>query len=119
MHLAMNALFSRALRPVRRCRRPVNRPAVESASYKRVARSALSLPVRLRFITTDACFSVRSLHPELGGSGLDETLARAADSSVELFVHPGYADELPVLSSADWRERLTDYRLGTFEDLLP
>lgn len=117
MHLAMNALLSRALEPVRRCRRPVNRPSVESASYKRLGRSALNLVVRRRFITTDACFSVRSLHPELGGSGLDETLARADLSSVELFVHPGYRDELPLLRSDAWRARVATHRLGSFVDL--
>lgn len=118
MHLAMNALFSRALEPVHRCRRPVNRPAVESASYKRFARSALSALVRLRFTTTDACFSVRSLHPQLGGSGLQETLARAHRDSVELFVHPGYRDELPLLRSDEWRASVASYRLGSFDDLV-
>jgi predicted glycoside hydrolase/deacetylase ChbG (UPF0249 family) len=117
MHLAMNALFSRALEPVHRCRRPVNRPRIESASHKRLARSALSVMVRLRFTTTDACFSVRSLHPELGGSGFDETLVRAGRSSIELFVHPGYRDELPLLRSAAWRAWVATHRLGSFEDL--
>jgi chitin disaccharide deacetylase len=119
MHLAMNALLSRSLEPVRRCRRPVNRPAVESASYKRLARSALSVLVRLRFTTTDACFSLRSLHPELGGSGLDEALARARRRSVELFVHPGYRDELPLLCSDEWRAWVATHRLGSFDDLPP
>jgi predicted glycoside hydrolase/deacetylase ChbG (UPF0249 family) len=117
MHLAMNALFSRALTPVHRCRRPVNRPPVESASYKRLARTALSALVRHRFTTTDACFSVRSLHPQLGGSGLEETLARAHRDSVELFVHPGYRDELPLLRSEWWRAVVAGYRLGSFEEL--
>jgi hypothetical protein len=77
----------------------------------------LSVMVRLRFTTTDACFSVRSLHPELGGSGLDETLARADRSSIELFVHPGYRDELPLLRTAAWRAWVANHRLGSFEDL--
>jgi len=117
MHLAMNALLSRALGPVERCRRPVNRTPRESAGYKRVARSALAAMVRLRFTTTGACFSIRSLHPDLGGSGIDRELGGARRASVEVFVHPGYPDELPVLRSASWRERLTNYHLGTFEDL--
>lgn len=117
MHLVLNALLSRALKPVSRCRRPVNRTPWESATHKRLARSALSLLVRLRFSTTDACFSVRSLHPDLGGSGLDQGLARARSSSVELFVHPGYRDELPLLRSDEWRARLAAHRLGSFEDL--
>lgn len=117
MHLAMNSLLSHALQPVRRCRRPVNRKPSESAGHKRFARSALSALVRLRFTTTDACFSVRSLHPRLGGSGLHEALARAHTGSVELFVHPGYHDELPLLRSDEWRAWLPAYRLGSFQDL--
>ena len=77
----------------------------------------MNLVVRRRFTTTDACFSVRSRHPELGGSGLDETLARADLSSVELFVHPGYRDELPLLRSDAWRARVATHRLGSFVDL--
>lgn len=117
MHLVMNALLSRALAPVHRCRRPVNRTPRESASRKRLARGALGRLIRLRFSTTDVCFSLRSLHPDLGGSGLDEGLARARSGSVELFVHPGYRDELPLLRSEEWRARLAAHRLGSFEDL--
>jgi predicted glycoside hydrolase/deacetylase ChbG (UPF0249 family) len=117
MHLVLNALLSRSLGPVRRCRRPVNRTPVESAGHKRLARRGLSLLVRLRFTTTDVCFSVRSLHPALGGSGLDAELMRAGRGSVELFVHPGYRDELPLLRSEEWRARLAAHRLGSFEDL--
>jgi predicted glycoside hydrolase/deacetylase ChbG (UPF0249 family) len=118
MHLVLNALLSRSLGPVRRCRRPVNRTPVESPGHKRLARRGLSLLVRLRFTTTDACFSVRSLHPALGGSGLDAELVRAGQGSVELFVHPGYRDELPLLRSEEWRIRLAAHRLGSFEDLV-
>jgi len=116
-HLALNALFARALAPVRRYRRPVNRLGWESAAHKRAARALLCRLVRLRFLTTDWCFSVRPLHPALGGSGIDAKLDRARRDSVELMVHPGYPDELPVLRSADWRERLSRYRLGTYADL--
>jgi chitin disaccharide deacetylase len=117
MHLAMNALLSPSLAPVRRCRRPVNRTPRESAGYKRAARAALGLIVKARFRTTDRCYSVRSLHPALGGGNLEARLAHAQRGSVELFVHPGYPDERPLLISDDWRERLSDYRLGSFEEL--
>jgi chitin disaccharide deacetylase len=117
MHLVPNALLARALGSVRRCRPPVNRTPYESPSYKRAARAAWRRLVRLRFLTTDWCFSVRSLHPELGGAGVEERLDRATTGSVELFVHPGYTDELPLLRSADWRERLGRYRRGTYAEL--
>lgn len=117
MHLAMNALLSRALGPVQRCRRPVNRTRRESAGHKRLARSALNVLVRLRFTTTDACFSVRALHPALGGAGLDDELVCTQRGSTELYVHPGYADELPLLRSDEWLSRLAAHRLGSFADL--
>jgi predicted glycoside hydrolase/deacetylase ChbG (UPF0249 family) len=117
MHLVPNALLARALRSVPRCRPPVNRTPRESPGYKRAARTAWARVVRLRFSTPDRCFSIRSLLPELGGAGAEERLERAIDASVELFVHPGYADELPLLRSPAWRERLPGHRLGTYAEL--
>jgi predicted glycoside hydrolase/deacetylase ChbG (UPF0249 family) len=117
MHLAFNALFSRALRPVGKCRRPVNRTALESSAGKRAARALVDRLVRLRFATTDWCMSIRPLHPALGGSGIADELRRAEHGSLELLVHPGYADERAVLSSPEWGVLLERYRLGSFEDL--
>jgi chitin disaccharide deacetylase len=117
MHLVPNALLARALRSVRRCRPPVNRTPHESAGYKRATRAAWGRLVRRRFLTTDWCFSLRSLHPELGGAGVEERLERATEASVEVFVHPGYPDELPLLRSDDWRERLGRHRIGTYAEL--
>jgi predicted glycoside hydrolase/deacetylase ChbG (UPF0249 family) len=116
-HLAFNALLSRALGSVRRCRRPANRTPYESPGHKRAARAALSRLVRLRFVTTDWCFSAHALDPGLGGAGLDDVLERSSLGSIELFVHPGYPRELARLRSADWRERLGGRKLGTYEDL--
>jgi hypothetical protein len=83
MHLAFNALLARALRPVGKCRRPVNRTALESPPRKRAARALVD------------------------------------HGSLELLVHPGYADERAVLGSPDWGALLAPYRLGSFEDVPP
>lgn len=117
MHLALNALFSRALRPVGKCRRPVNRTALESPWRKRVARALIDPLVRVRFATTDRCVSIRPLHPALGGSGITEELRQAELGSLELLVHPGYDDERAVLGSPDWGVLLAPHRTGSFEDL--
>jgi chitin disaccharide deacetylase len=117
MHLVPNALLARALGTVGRCRPPVNRTPRESPGYKRALRTAWGRLVRLRFSTTDWCFSIRSLHPELGGAGAEERLDRTSEETVELFVHPGYPDELPLLRSTDWREHLAHRRLGTYAEL--
>lgn len=117
MHLAFNALFAHALRPVDKIRRPVNRLPIESPPGKRAARALVDRLVRLRFATTDWCLSIRPLHPALGGAGIEPALDRARSGSTELVVHPGYSDELAVLQSPAWRVLLGTYPLGSFEDL--
>lgn len=117
MHLALNALFARALRPVVKYRGAVTRRPTESARPKRAVRALVDRLVRMRFSTTDWCMSIRSLHPALGGAGIDQALGRAEHDSFELMVHPGYDDERAVLSSPDWGVLLAPYRLGSFEDL--
>ncbi len=117
MHLVPNALLARALGSVRCCRPPVDRTPFESPAYKRAGRAAWRRLVRLRFLTTDWCFSVRALHPALGGAGDEERLDRATSESVELFVHPGWEDERAVLLGPDWRDRVATFRRGSYADL--
>jgi predicted glycoside hydrolase/deacetylase ChbG (UPF0249 family) len=117
MHLAFNALFAGALGPIAKCRRPVVWMPTESPRRKRAARALLDQLVRLRFATTDWCMSLRSLHPSLGGAGIEQALGRAEQGSLEVMVHPGYYDEHAILTSPEWRALLAPYRLGSFEEL--
>lgn len=117
MHLALNALFARALAPIARCRRAVNRLPTESPAYKQFGRAMLSQLVRLRFFTTSWCYSLGPLYPSLGGAGIEEKLALADRTSLELIVHPGYQDELEVLRTAEWQELLSGRALGSYEAL--
>jgi chitin disaccharide deacetylase len=117
MHLALNALLARPLSPVKRCRAPLTRMPAESPAGKRAARAALGRLVRLRFTTTDWCFSIRALEPRLGGDGRDGKLALAGRDSVEIMAHPGWPDELELLRTPEWRARIHRQRLGSFADL--
>jgi predicted glycoside hydrolase/deacetylase ChbG (UPF0249 family) len=117
MHLVPNALLARALVPVRRCRRPVNRRPTESRAHKRAFSAALGRLMRPRFVTTDRCVSIRALDPGLGGGGLNGELALARKHSVEVMVHPGWEDERAVLLARDWRDRLARFQLGSYADL--
>lgn len=117
MHLVPNALLARALGPVRRCRRPVNRRPAESRAHKRAFSAALGRLMRPRFVTTDRCVSIRALDPGLGGGGLNGELALARQHSVEVVVHPGWEDERAVLLTRDWRDRLARFQLGSYADL--
>lgn len=117
MHLVPNALFSRSLAPVRRCRRPVNRPRSESGPAKHALRGIQAAMVGLRFTTTSWCLSIRALEPALGGEDMDAGLGYAARGTVEVMVHPGWGDEQAVLHSDGWRRRVSEYRGGDFADL--
>jgi len=117
MHLVPNALLARALGPVRRYRRPVNRRPTESRAHKRAFNAALARAMRPRFVTTERCFSIRALDPGLAGSRPTLELALARDHSVEVMVHPGWEDERTVLLAPDWGDRLATFRLGSYADL--
>lgn len=117
MHLVPNAIVARALAPLAKSRRPVNRTADESRPVKRAAREVLFQVMRRRFQTTRWCFSIRALEPSLGGPATPERLSLASHTSVEVMVHPGWADEREVLLSGAWREALAGYRRGSFADL--
>ncbi|MGA9856302.1 MAG: ChbG/HpnK family deacetylase [Solirubrobacteraceae bacterium] len=117
MHLLPNALFSGALAPVPRCRRPVNRPETESRPYKHALRDVQAAMVRLRFASTRWCFSIRALEPALGGAGIEAGIGRAAADAVEIMVHPGWADEQTILLGDHWRAIVSGQRLGSFAEL--
>lgn len=116
-HLVPNALFARALSPLRRCRRPVNRLAHESTALKQAGRTLLGRVVRARFATTKWCFSLRPMDPALGGPGIAATLACAAFDPVEVIVHPAWPEEQAMLRSTAWREVVQCSRVGSFADL--
>lgn len=80
----------------------------------KVLRRAL---LRRRFVTTDSFFSIRSLHPRLGGEGLVSALERSRERSVEVMVHPHWQDEYELLTAPDWREAIAGLPLGSYEEL--
>jgi predicted glycoside hydrolase/deacetylase ChbG (UPF0249 family) len=70
-----------------------------------------------RFTTTSHFAAISRLHPDLGGDGLERMIARSATESVEIMVHPSFAEDLPILLSDGWREALRHAPLGSFADL--
>ena len=57
------------------------------------------------------------MHPLLGGRGIDEKLALAGGSAVEVMCHPGWEDERAILRDPDWLELIRERRLGSYEQL--
>lgn len=113
VHLSPNVLFSRSL-PRGTKVRTSHDFAGRLGDSPKVLRRAL---IRRRFRTTDSFFSIRSIHPELGGSGLEEVLDLAQHASVELMVHPHWEDEFELLMSDEWRAKIAGLPLGSYLDL--
>ena len=113
VHLSPNVLFSKALSHGTKVRTSHDFAGRLGDSPK-VLRRAL---MRRRFRTTDSFFSIRSIHPELGGSGLEEALNRARTHSVEVMVHPHWEDEYELLGTDAWLQAIADLPLGSYADL--
>jgi predicted glycoside hydrolase/deacetylase ChbG (UPF0249 family) len=114
VHLCPDVLLSRAL-PHDVWLRPVSTRALQKAGPLLGApRRARERWLRSRFSMSDYFFSIESLHPLLGGSGLSDALDLAADANVEVMTHPSRARELELLLSADWRRSLLDRPLAAF-----
>lgn len=73
--------------------------------------------MRSRFTTTDSFVSIRSIHPALGGSGMEDLLESSRERTVEVMVHPHWEDEFELLTSEEWKRTLAGHQLGSYADL--
>jgi chitin disaccharide deacetylase len=87
------------------------------STVKRAYRGAVNLALRRRFRSV-RFVSLRDLHPDLGGTGLDRLADLARRDDVEVMVHPAWQEERRVLLSPDWLQLLTSLPTGSHEDLL-
>lgn len=118
IQICPTVLATRSLGALRSLREAHSFPAGRSSYPKRLHRAGLNRLVRRRFETA-RFLSLRDLHPELGGSGLERELDALANGGrdVELMVHPAWDDERAVLLSASWRKALEGLELGSHADL--
>jgi predicted glycoside hydrolase/deacetylase ChbG (UPF0249 family) len=117
IHQALGVLAARTLPARSRMRPSFTYPAGEKARINRGLRSLVNRLIRLRFTAPRYFFSLRDLHPALGGRALEEKLALAGGSAVEVMTHPGWADERAILLDPAWVELIGQRRLGGYEDL--
>lgn len=116
-HLSTPVLRSLARdpRPSVRCSFTFRRG--EKSALNRALRFTLNRYIRTRFHSTDRFYSIRALHPRLGGYGLEGALAESHRVDVEIMVHPGLRDELEILMSDDWSRMLAGVPVGSFMNL--
>jgi predicted glycoside hydrolase/deacetylase ChbG (UPF0249 family) len=113
-HLSLNVLH--VLRPGTKLR-AAHSPPLARTSPLDPLRWLRQAALRRRFVCTEYFFALRTIHPRLGGSGLERALSLAREHSVELMVHPARDDEHRLLLSADWAGVLAEQTLSSYAEL--
>ena len=117
VHVSPNVVLSSALSRRIRMRPPQSFPSRRHSFPMRAFRGMASIAISRRFETPHRLFSLRDLHPTLGGVGLADALEMAKTSAVEIMVHPAREDEQNVLRSTEWRQLLKASNIGSYADL--
>lgn len=117
-HLSPAALWSLARRGSPAVRQSFTFRPAEKEMPNRLIRGALNRSMRLVFDTTDSFHSIRHLHPELGGYGLEDVIAESRYRDIEIMVHPGIEDEFEILMGDAWAERISGAPLGSYRELV-
>ena len=89
----------------------------EQSLSNRLVRSLVNRTMRMRFHSPRYFFSIRRIHPALGGAGLEGRLDLADRHTVEVMTHPASPDELSVLLDPSWTETLRRRPVGSYADL--
>jgi len=111
VHLSPTVLLSlpRGLRvrPGRECEGRLGRP------LRRLRTAVLDW----RHGTVRRMYALESLHPQLGGHGLDEAFRLSKVMTVEIGVHPHRRGDWRVLCTEDWTRRLASVSSGSYAGL--
>jgi predicted glycoside hydrolase/deacetylase ChbG (UPF0249 family) len=117
VHQSLSVLFARTLPRGAKMRPSFTFRSGEKSVANRAVRGLLNRTMLARFATPRYFFAIEDIHPQLGGAGLEERLARAGGSTVEVMTHPGDEQERSILLSPAWRELIATRRVGGYADL--
>lgn len=117
VHTCLNVLLARSLRPIEAVRSTFTFSPTEKGPANRTTRAMMNRLLRRRFRSTHWFGSLRAVNSSLDSTRLEEWIARARVSTVELMTHPGVPDELDYLMSKSWKDAIAPAPLGTFRDL--
>ena len=93
--------------------------AQEKPWANRSVRALVNRALRTRFAAPRYFFSIRDMHPALGGVAMEEKLALSNWSTVEVMTHPGWEDERDILLDPSWVEQIGQRNLGAYTQLRP
>lgn len=117
VHHSPAIVLSPALEAGLKIRPPFTFTPSEKPLVNRMLRSVAKRAERVRFRTPSYFFSLRDMHPRLGGRDLEEKLALSSGSSVEVMTHPSWQDEHEILLDPEWLRLIRQRPLGSYDDL--
>jgi len=117
IHQSLAVLAARTFPPAARMRPSFTYLPGEKSALNRSVRALINRALHARFNAPRYFFSIRDMHPQLGGIAMEEKLALSSGSSVEVMTHPGWDDERAILLDPSWGTLLAPRRLGRYEEL--
>jgi predicted glycoside hydrolase/deacetylase ChbG (UPF0249 family) len=114
VHQSLGVMFARSLPTGAKMRPSFTFMPGEKSLPNRLVRMLLNRMMRVRFRSPRYFFSIRDMHPALGGAGLEQKLDLAEHHAVEVMTHPGISDERAVLLGEGWAALLRGRRLGAY-----
>jgi predicted glycoside hydrolase/deacetylase ChbG (UPF0249 family) len=117
IHITPNVLTARAFPPELTVRPSFTFLPGEKSVLNRAVRRGINTYISRRFNSPGYFFSIRTLHPALGGSGMARKLMLAKHGTVEIMCHPALGDEFRVVNSDEWQSAISSVQLGTYHDL--
>jgi predicted glycoside hydrolase/deacetylase ChbG (UPF0249 family) len=117
VHQSLGVMFARSLPSGTKVRPSFTFMPGEKSLPNRVVRMLLNRMMRVRFCSPRYFFSIRDMHPALGGAGLEQKLDLADHHAVEVMTHPAASDERAVLLDEGWAALLRGRQLGAYPNL--
>jgi predicted glycoside hydrolase/deacetylase ChbG (UPF0249 family) len=117
VHQSLGVMFARSLPSGTKMRPSFTFMPQEKPLPKRLTRALVNRLMRVRFRAPRYFFSIRDIHPALGGEAIEHKLDLANANTVEVMTHPGLADERAVLLDREWAEHLRGRVVGAYSDL--
>jgi predicted glycoside hydrolase/deacetylase ChbG (UPF0249 family) len=117
VQVSPNVLAARTLPQGTKVRRGFTYFHGEKSLPNRMVRRGLNAVLARRFKSPLYFFCIRTLHPELGGTGMSWKLALAQRVPVEVMCHPGREDERKLMTSDPWRASIAPFPTGSYSKL--
>jgi chitin disaccharide deacetylase len=117
VHVCPDVFLSRALARGTRVRQALSFAPGAGRGVAGLARAAKQRALARRFTTTERFWCAGELSDGDGAVAIADAVARAANHTIEIMVHPSFESDIVVLRSGPWLRALHEAPLGSYAAL--